>query len=148
MPRTDSVLARWRRSQRSLVTFALTAALLLLTAPLRTVVAGCDLCPPDCPMHAAHRAAAHVDHGDAPQMHCHNGGTTRQSAAGDHAPRLSRPPCGSHAAVSGLDLAPMLPAGALPWTVVPRLAAAPARDAGTGNRSVDPPDTPPPDARA
>jgi hypothetical protein len=148
MHRTDSLLWRWRHRRRPLVVLALTAVLMLLTAPLRTIIAGCDLCPPDCPMHAAHRAAAHVDEGDAPRMHCHNGGATHRDGADSHAPRISRPPCGSHAAVTGLDLAPMLPAGPLAWIVAPRIAGAPPRLAAAGNRAADPPDTPPPDLRA
>ena len=142
MQRTDSALSRWRKRRGHLVAFALTAGLVLLTAPLRTVVGGCDLCPPDCPMHAAQ-----AGHGGAPRMHCHNGSPQHAGASG-HAPRLSRPPCGSHAAVSGLELVPMLPTGPLPWIVAPRIARAPARDASAGNRAADPPDTPPPDARA
>jgi len=147
MYRTDSALSRWRQRRRPLVAVALTAVLMLLTAPLRTVVVGCDLCPPDCPMHAAHRAAAQAEHDGAPRMHCHNA-ASHGSSASEHGPRVTRPPCGSHAAVAGLDLAPMLPVSPLAWIVAPRIANAPPRHAASGNRGADPPDTPPPDARA
>ena len=147
MSRRNSILARWRRSRRSLAAVALTAVLMLLLAPLRAVAAGCDLCPPDCPMHAHHHGAAPTDQGQAPHMHCHNGGAHHADASG-RAPHWSRPPCGSHAAITGLDLAPMLPARPLPWLVAPRVASAPPRHAVAGSRAADPPDTPPPDARA
>jgi hypothetical protein len=147
MPRTDSALARWRRSPRRLVAVAVTAALMLLAAPLRTLAGGCDLCPPDCPMHVRHGAAAGAEHGGARRMHCHNA-PGQAATAGDHAPRLTRPPCGSHAVVIGLELAPMLPASPLRWIAAPRISGAPPRHALAGSRTADPPDPPPPDARA
>lgn len=146
MHRTDSPLARWRRSRQPLVVVALTAMLVLLTAPLRTVIAGCDLCPPDCPMHAAHRAAARGERGGAPRMHCHN--APGHADASERGPRVTRPPCGSHVAVAGLDLAPMLPSNPPPWMVAPRVVSAPPPHVATGARGADPPDTPPPRDRA
>lgn len=124
------------------------AALLLFVAPLRAIGGGCDLCPPDCPMHAAHRGAADTQqHGKgAPRLHCHNAPATADPAT--RAPRISRPPCGAHAVFGGLDLAPMLPARPLPWRVAPPTTTAPSWYAGLGSRGADPPDTPPPDATA
>lgn len=146
--RGDAILGRWRGQRRSLAAIALTAALLLLTAPLRASVGGCDLCPPDCPMHAAHRGGAHAEqqrHG-TPRLRCHNAPASADSATS--APRISRPPCGAHAAITGLDLAPMLPGGALSWRWAPRVAAAPPGSASSGGRCGEPPDTPPPDVAA
>jgi hypothetical protein len=145
MPRAAVIPSRLRRERRPFPAVALLGVLMLLTAPLRVIVGGCDLCPPDCPMHAAHRGAEAPRHG-APRMHCHN---APASADADPATaRISRPPCGTHAAITGLDLAPMLPAQALTWAVAPRIARAPADGGRAANRAADPPDTPPPDARA
>lgn len=147
MYRTESALARWRRRRQRLVVVALTAVLVLLTAPLRTVAGACDLCPPDCPMHARHGAAADVERRGAPRPHCHNA-PGHAAKAEHHGPRLTRPPCGSQAAVTGLDLVPMLPASPPRWVASPATSGVPPRHAHAGGRTADPPDPPPPDARA
>lgn len=144
MPREDTILNRWRSQRRPLAAVALTAVLMLLMAPLRTVIGACDLCPPDCPMHAAHRADAAGAHQGAAHKRCHNAPASPD--AGE--PRIARPSCGSHAAVVSLDLAPMLPPQPLSWLLAPRSEAVPHGAAALACRAADPPDTPPPDARA
>lgn len=144
MPRTDALLNRWRSQRRPFAAIALTAVLMLLLAPLRTVIAGCDLCPLDCPMHAAHRSGAPAAPGSAPHMRCHNAAATSDAAG----PRIARPPCGTHGVVLTLELAPMVPPQPLSWTVAPRVEPAMRDDVYAAHRATDPPDTPPPDVRA
>lgn len=147
MPHPNSILSRWRQQRRPLAAVALTVAVMLLTGPIRLAMGGCDLCPPDCPMHAAHHgAAAAREHHDAPRMKCHN--APAQPDADSGAPRISRPPCGTHAAITGVDLTPMLPVSPLRWRAASPVANLPAEYALAGSRGADPPDTPPPDARA
>jgi hypothetical protein len=149
MTRSESPLARWRRRRGRFVGLALTAMLALLAAPLRAALrGGCDLCPPDCPMHASARAAASDAHRDAPPMRCHNAGHTRREGDLARGHRLSRPPCGSHAALAGLELAPMLADGPLPWRVALQVAPTPQDHRLASGRSADPPDPPPPRAHA
>lgn len=127
---------------------ALAMALLLLTAPLRVALRrGCDFCPPDCPMHAAAHAADPAK-GGAPVMRCHGAERARHANEASHGPRLTRPPCGSRAAVVGIDLTSMLPSAALPWRDAPRVARAPDHPRTATSRGAQPPDTPPPLARA
>jgi hypothetical protein len=153
--RAGSALARWRRSRERLVVLALTATLALLTGPVRSALrVGCDLCPPDCPMHdTAQREKAEHGHDDQrPKMRCHNtpGAAAHDDTTADAAKqaRFSKPSCGSHVALSGLDTTPMLPGGPPSWRVAEARGAVDAgRDARLG-RDRDPPDTPPPVLRA
>jgi len=134
------------RMDRSRIALAVTLALALLTAPMRVAFQpGCDLCPPDCPMHhaPAGQPKCHGDHGPA-ALHCHNALGMRERASGDHSPHLTRPPCGNHGAVPGLTLAPMILPNAVCALIAPRVGARPLAQAGLARRGADPPDTPPP----
>jgi hypothetical protein len=142
MHHPTAILGRWRQQRRPLGAVALTMVLMLLAGPVRLAMGGCDLCPPDCPMHATHGEPGR----EAPRMKCHN--APAQAGADGGIPRLSRPPCGTHAAIHGLDVTPMLPASPLRWRATSPINTAPAHHARAGGRAADPPDTPPPDARA
>lgn len=141
---------RFRRASRQ--AGALLAVLALLLAPLRVALgADCDLCPPDCPMHATHgeRTAAAAEKASASVMKCHRAAAPAAASddSGD-APRLGRPACDSHGALPGLVLAPMLLPAALPGPRLPgSLHPGTAEPLGAG-RAAEPPDTPPPDRRA
>lgn len=80
-------------------------------------------------------------------MHCHN--AAAPADRGSTTPRISRPPCGTHAAVTALDLAPLLPSDPPPSCVTaPRVDNATLDSVRVADRTADPPDTPPPDTRA
>ena len=147
--RTESPLARWRRRRGRIVALALTAVLAVLAAPLRTALrVGCDLCPPDCPMHERHLAAGPHADGRTTTLHCHNAGHAPLAAGPENRQRLTRPPCANHTAIVSLELGPMLPPRALPLRSEARRALAPPPPGLADGRGADPPDTPPPLARA
>lgn len=133
-----------------MVALALTAVLALLSAPVRSALrVGCDLCPPDCPMHdaALRDKVAHGHDSEKPKLRCHNtpGAAAREEHGdSDRLPRFAKPACGSHVALTGLDTTPMLPASPPYWRVADRRAAAPAAGAATSGRDRDPPEIPPP----
>jgi hypothetical protein len=137
-----------------MVAVALTAVLALLAAPMRSALrVGCDLCPPDCPMHdAEHRQKPPHGHDEQrPKMRCHNtpgAAADDRHAADDRLPRFSKPACGSHVALSGLDTTHMLPASPPAWRVVESRGALAGAGDPTHGRDRDPPDTPPPVLRA
>jgi len=136
-------------SSRSAAVLAITLALALLTAPWRAALeAGCDLCPPDCPMHrvaGAEHGAAHAARGvdEAPKMKCHNAVGARPDHDGD-LPRIARPACGTHGARAGLALAPMVLPEAVGGRPLPQARRAPGGATRMPARKADPPDTPPP----
>lgn len=121
---------------------AVTAVLaLLLAAPYRGERA-CDVCPTDCPMHAARTAPERVG--------CHRGGDDappRIAPAGDHGACAMRASCGHRdggvPSVVSLELPPAL--------VVAPLVARPARPpVAPGPHAAEapaPPDRPPKPAR-
>ena len=115
-------------------------AVVLICAPLpRALRAECDLCPPTCPMHHHHTHAA--DPGMSPRCH---GAPNARSADTGRDPRVTRPPCGNHAAVAGLVVPPMILPSALPAPVVDGAARGPLADLAAHARLSEPPDTPPP----
>lgn len=135
-----------------MVAVALTAVLALLAAPMRSALrVGCDLCPPDCPMHdATHRQEPKHGHDEQrPKMRCHNTpGAAAKPADDAKQPRFSKPACGSHVALSGLDTTHMLPASPPAWRVVESRGTLAGAGDPTHGRDRDPPDTPPPVLRA
>ncbi|MDX2170156.1 MAG: hypothetical protein SF182_24000 [Deltaproteobacteria bacterium] len=129
---------------RRSIALAVLLALALFTAPMRVALRSeCDLCPPDCPMHRAEHG-----HGEAPagaSMKCHNAPAAKVAdATHGKLPRLSRPPCGTHGAMQGLALAPVILPDAVAWRVMPDVRRTLAPAAQPHARGVDPPDTPPP----
>jgi hypothetical protein len=135
-----------RRLRMSRAAVAVTLVFALLLAPMRVAFQpGCDLCPPDCPMHhaPAGQPKCHGEHGAA-ALHCHNALGMHQRASGDRSPHLTRPPCGNHGAVEGLTLTPMILPGAVAWRVAPRVGSSHLAPAQLAVRAADPPDTPPP----
>ena len=126
---------------------ACVVALALVSAPLPQALRGeCDLCPPTCPMHRHHESGEPAHQGaHAAMPKCH-GAPAAAAHHGDSSkgPRVTRPPCGNHAVISGRAVPPMILPDALPQQVVTLAERNPSVDLSPHARLADPPDTRPP----
>jgi len=106
------------RNRLSRRTALLAVLALLLAAPFERG-RGCDVCPVDCPMHAARRASERP-------VGCHHGGVTPAAAPADDGACAMRASCGHHGtaivAVFQAELPPALVVAAIearPYAALP-----------------------------
>jgi hypothetical protein len=128
------------RNWRGTAVIAVVLVLTIAGAPLARSVgaAGCRSCPPGCPMHKPGKLPCHKTLGTTGSHH----------RCGSQGAGLAAPGCGGEHEVRGVALPPaVLPPPIVSW---PGPVEGPhrVREATLTVRGTDPPETPPPIARA